>query len=161
MVFNYSIIFIVIAVAVLYSMWSCSLEAKVKNIPRRDKKIAEAEAQGYKVSKRWDCNGITIFADEKQKVLSVLVLAWRKDSIYHIPVSKIKNIEIEEIGVVKRSKMKSLITEICLNIDTTDGLCILRTLCVKGIGLRKTSPHVAYGRKCAEEICEYVKFLKN
>ena len=69
MVFNYSIIFIVIAIAVLYSMWSCSLEAKVKNIPRRDKKIAEAEAQGYKVSKRWDCNGITIFADEKQKVL--------------------------------------------------------------------------------------------
>lgn len=160
MAFSYLTVFLVLAVGVLYSMWSSSSEAKIKNMPRRDKGIKKAEEEGYKVFKRWDCNAITIFADKKQKVLSFLVMAWRKDTVYHIPVKKIKNITIEEVGIVKRSKMKTLITEICLNIETEDGPYVLRTLYVKGIGLRKTSPHVLYARKCAEEICECVEQLK-
>lgn len=158
--FSYLTVVLVLAVGVLYSMWSSSSEAKIKDMKRRDKNLKKAEGEGYKISKRWDCNAITIFADKKQKVLSFLVMAWRKDTIYHIPVKKIKSIKIEDVGVVKRSKMRTLITEICLNIDTEDGPYVLRTLYVKGIGLRKTSPHVAYARKCAEEICEYVDEMK-
>ena len=48
-----------------------------------------------------------------------------------------------------------------LNIETEQGTYVLRTLYVKGIGLRKSSPHVAYAQKCAEEIRDYVYSLKD
>ena len=161
MVLNYFIIILLIILCALYSMWSSVSEAKVKHIERRNKSIDKVVAKGYKISKRWDCNAITIFSDKKKRVLSFLVMAWRKDTIYDIPIDNIKEITIGSVGIVKKSKMRTLITQIYLNIETEQGTYVLRTLYVKGIGLRKSSPHVAYAQKCAEEIRDYVYSLKN
>ncbi|MCF2625656.1 hypothetical protein I6E17_05600 [Fusobacterium perfoetens] len=161
MVLNYFIIILLIILCALYSMWSSVSEAKVKHIERRNKSIDKVVAKGYKISKRWDCNAITIFSDKKKRVLSFLVMAWRKDTIYDIPIDSIKEITIGSVGIVKKSKMRTLITQIYLNIETEQGTYVLRTLYVKGIGLRKSSPHVAYAQKCAEEIRDYVYSLKN
>lgn len=161
MAFNYLLIILILGLFLLYSLWSSSSEAKVKNLPRRDKRLAEMTAKGYKISKRWDCSAITIFSDKKKRVLSFLVMAWRKDTIYDIPIDSIKEITIGSVGIVKKSKMRTLITQIYLNIETEQGTYVLRTLYVKGIGLRKSSPHVAYAQKCAEEIRDYVYSLKD
>ena len=161
MAFNYLLIILILGLFLLYSLWSSSSEAKVKNLPRRNKRLAEMTAKGYKISKRWDCNAITIFSDKKKRVLSFLVMAWRKDTIYDIPIDSIKEITIGSVGIVKKSKMRTLITQIYLNIETEQGTYVLRTLYVKGIGLRKSSPHVAYAQKCAEEIRDYVYSLKD
>ena len=87
-------------------------------------------------------------------------MAWRKDTIYDIPIDTIKEITIGDVGITKRSKMRTLITQVFLNIETDKGPYILRTLYVKGIGVKNSSPHVAYARKCAEEISEYINKLK-
>ncbi len=160
MVVNYLIAFILFILFILYSLWSSNSEAKVKDMPRREKSLKKMEEKGYRISKRWDCNALTIFADKKKRVLSFLVMAWRKDTVYDIPIDEIKEITIGDVGIVKRSKMRTLITEVYLNIDTEKGPYILRTLYVKGIGLKKSSPHVQYARKCAEEIRDYVNELK-
>ena len=88
-------------------------------------------------------------------------MAWRKDTIYDISIDNIKEITIDTVGIVKRSKIKSLITQVCLNVKTENGDYVLRTLYVKGLGLKKNSPHVIYAEKCAEEIRDYVYSLKN
>lgn len=160
MAVNYLMVVVLIALCAAFSMWSSVSEAKIKSMPRRDKSIKQMEEKGYHVSKRWDCNAITIFADKKKRVLSFLVMAWRKDTVYDIPIDEIKEITIGSVGVVKRSKMRALITEIYLTIETEKGPYILRTLYVKGLGLKKNSPHVAYAQKCAEEIRDYVYSLK-
>ncbi len=160
MVVNYLIAFTLFILFILYSLWSSNSEAKVKDMPRREKSLKKMEEKGYRTSKRWDCNALTIFADKKKRVLSFLVMAWRKDTVYDIPIDEIKEITIGDVGIVKRSKMRTLITEVYLNIDTEKGPYILRTLYVKGIGLKKSSPHVQYARKCAEEIRDYVNELK-
>ena len=128
---------------------------------RRNRTINKVVEKGYKISKRWDCNAITIFSDKKKRVLSFLVMAWRKDTIYDISIDNIKEITIDTVGIVKRSKIKSLITQVCLNVKTENGDYILRTLYVKGLGLKKNSPHVIYAEKCAEEIRDYFYSLKN
>ena len=128
---------------------------------RRNRTINKVVEKGYKISKRWDCNAITIFSDKKKRLLSFLVMAWRKDTVYDISIDNIKEITIDTVGVVKRSKIKSLITQVCLNIKTENGDYVLRTLYVKGLGLKKNSPHVIYAEKCAEEIRDYVYNLKN
>ena len=161
MVLNYFIIILLIILCALYSMWSSVSEAKIKHMERRNKSIDKVVAKGYKISKRWDCNAITIFSDKKKRVLSFLVMAWRKDTIYDIPIDNIKEITIGSVGIVKKSKMRTLITQIYLNIETEQGTYVLRTLYVKGIGLRKSSPHVAYAQKCAEEIRDYIYSLKD
>lgn len=160
MMFNYLVIILIMILCVLFSMWSSASEAKIKSMPRRNKSIDKIVSKGYKISKRWDCNAISIFSDKKKRVLSFLVMAWRKDTIYDIPIDEIKEITIGSVGIVKKSKMRTLITQIYLNIETEHGPYILRTLCVKGIGLRKNSPHVLYAQKCAEEIRDYVYNLK-
>lgn len=160
MAFNYLLIILILGLFLLYSLWSSSSEAKVKNLPRRDKRLAEMTAKGYKISKRWDCNALTFFIDEKKKVLCFLVMAWRKDTVYDIPIESIKEITIGDVGITKKSNIKSLITQVFLNIDTDKGTYVLRTLYVKGIGVKSTSPHVEYARKCAEEIRDYVERLK-
>lgn len=160
MTFNYLGVFGVIIFCILCSMWSSNSEAKIKNIARRDKAINGMIEKGYTISKRWDCNAITIFIDKKKRVLCFLVMAWRKDTVYDIAIDEIKEITIGDMGITKKSNIKALITQIFMNIDTEKGLYILRTLYVKGIGLKKSSPHVIYARKCAEEIKEYVNKLK-
>lgn len=160
MVLNYLSILVIIALCAAFSLWSSVSEAKVKYMPRRDKSIKNMEEKGYRVSKRWDCNALSFFVDKHKRVLCFLVMSWRKDTVYDIVIDDIKNIKIETMGISKRSKMKTLITQVCLNIETTKGNYVLRTLYVKGLGLRPTSPHVQYALKCAEEICEYVNNLK-
>ena len=59
-------------------------------------------AKGYKISKRWDCNALTFFIDEKKKVLCFLVMAWRKDTVYDIPIESIKEITIGDVGITKK-----------------------------------------------------------
>lgn len=161
MIFNYFIFLALVGLCVLYSLWSSSSEAKVKQMKRRNRTINKVVEKGYKISKRWDCNAITIFSDKKKRLLSFLVMAWRKDTVYDISIDNIKEITIDTVGVVKRSKIKSLITQVCLNIKTENGDYVLRTLYVKGLGLKKNSPHVIYAEKCAEEIRDYVYNLKN
>lgn len=161
MIFNYFIFLALIGLCVLYSMWSSVSEAKVKQMERRNRTINKVVEKGYKISKRWDCNAITIFSDKKKRVLSFLVMAWRKDTVYDIPIDDIKEITIDTVGVVKKSAIKYLITQVCLNIKTEKGDYVLRTLYVKGLGLKKNSPHVIYAEKCAEEIRDYVYSLKN
>lgn len=161
MVLNYFIFIALIGACILYSMWSSVSEAKVKYMDRRNKTIDKVVEKGYKISKRWDCNAITIFSDKKKRLLSFLVMAWRKDTVYDISIDDIKEITINTIGIVKRSKIKSLITQVCLNVKTENGDYVLRTLYVKGLGLKKNSPHVIYAEKCAEEIRNYVYSLKN
>lgn len=161
MIFNYFIFLALVGLCVLYNLWSSSSEAKVKQMERRNRTINKVVEKGYKISKRWDCNAITIFSDKKKRVLSFLVMAWRKDTIYDISIDNIKEITIDTVGIVKRSKIKSLITQVCLNVKTENGDYILRTLYVKGLGLKKNSPHVIYAEKCAEEIRDYVYSLKN
>lgn len=160
MLLNYFSILLFIVLSILFSMWSSASEAKIKYMERRDRSINKIIEKGYKISKRWDCNAISIFSDKKKRVLSFLVMAWRKDTIYDIPIDSIKEITIDSVGIIKKSKIKTLITQVYLNIETEQGPYVLRTLYVKGIGLRKNSPHVAYAYKCAEEIKEYVESLK-
>lgn len=64
-------------------------------------------------------------------------MAWRKDTVYDIPIDDIKEITIDTVGVVKKSAIKYLITQVCLNIKTEKGDYVLRTLYVKGLGLKK------------------------
>lgn len=160
MFLSYSAIFLIFAAGLLYSLWSSNSEAKIKYMSRRDKHLDEMKAKSYRISKRWDCNALTFFIDEKKRVLCFLVMAWRKDTIYDIPIDTIKEITIGDVGITKRSKMRTLITQVFLNIETDKGPYILRTLYVKGIGVKNSSPHVAYARKCAEEISEYINKLK-
>lgn len=160
MIFNYLVIILIMVICVLFSLWSSASEAKVKSMPRRDKSINKIINNGYRISKRWDCNAISIFSDKKKRVLSFLVMAWRKDTIYDIPIDEIKEITIGSVGIVKKSKLRTLITQIYLNIETEKGLYVLRTLYVKGLGVRKNSPQVIYAQKCAEEIRDYVYSLK-
>lgn len=155
-----SLIFI-LALLVILNFSTGYINSRIRQKRKRDKKLKEFENEGYKISKRWDCNAITIFSDKKKRVLSFLVMAWRKDTIYDIPIDSIKEITIGSVGIVKKSKMRTLITQIYLNIETEQGTYVLRTLYVKGIGLRKSSPHVAYAQKCAEEIRDYVYSLKD
>lgn len=160
MALNYLIILLIFVGGFLYSLWSSNNEAKIKYMSRRDKHLEEMKAKGYRISKRWDCNALTFFTDEKKRVLCFLVMAWRKDTIYDIPIDSIKEITIGDVGITKRSKMRTLITQVFLNIETDKGPYVLRTLYVKGIGVKNSSSHVAYARKCAKEICEYINRLK-
>lgn len=161
MIYTYLCLIGFVIVSVLFSMWSSNSEAKIKNIPRRDKGLEKALKAGYTISKRWDCNALTIFIDKKRKVLGFLTMAWRKDLVYYIPIDDIKEVEIQSVGIIKKSKIKNIITQVCLNIKTNQGDCILRTLIIKGIGLRKSSPHVILAQKYANEICESIESLKN
>lgn len=161
MILNYFIILGIVILCALYSLWSSVSEAKIKHMERRNKTIYKVIEKGYKITKRWDCNAITIFSDKKKRVLSFLVMAWRKDTVYDIPIDEIDEITISSVGCIKKSKLKYLITQICLNIKTQRGDYVLRTLYIKGLGLRQNSPHVIYAQKCAEEIRDYVYNLKN
>lgn len=160
MLLKYLSVIIFVIVAILINMVSSKSEAKIKNIHRRDKGLKLATDAGYTISKRWDCNALTIFIDEKKKILGFLTMAWRKDIVHYIPIKEITNVDIESIGVIKKSKIKSLITQICLNINTTHGNYVLRTLIIKGIGIRKNSPSVLTAIKNSEEICESIKKLQ-
>lgn len=161
MILNYFIFLALIGLCILYSMWSSISEAKIKQMERRNRTINKVVEKGYKISKRWDCNALSIFADKKKRLLSFLVMAWRKDTIYDISIDDIEEITIGSVGIVKKSKIKSLITQIYLNIQTKNGTYVLRTLYVKGLGIRKNSPHVIYAQKCAEEIRDYIYNLKD
>ena len=159
--FTYFLMILIIVLGFIYNLWVSKRDAKVKYIKRRDKTINKLKDKGYKISKRWDCNAISIFVNEDKKDLGFLVMAWRKDTIHHIAIKDIKNIEIETIGLRKKSKIKKFLTEICLNIETIQGNYILRTLYLKGFGIKNNSKEAIYAKNCAEEIYNYVKKIKN
>ena len=161
MILNYLGFILLVGLCILYSMWTSVSEAKIKYMERRNKSIDKIIEKGYKISKRWDCNALSIFVDKKKRLLSFLVMAWRKDTIYDISIDDIEEITIGSVGIVKKSKIKFLITQIYLNIQTKNGTYVLRTLYVKGLGIRKNSPHVIYAQKCAEEIRDYIYNLKD
>lgn len=73
MIFNYFIFLALIGLCVLYSMWSSVSEAKVKQMERRNRTINKVVEKGYKISKRWDCNAITIFSDKKKEFSAFLL----------------------------------------------------------------------------------------
>ena len=60
------------------------------------------KAKGYRISKDLDCNALTFFIDEKKRALC-LGLAWRKDTIYDIPmIYLIKRITIGDVEIHKK-----------------------------------------------------------
>lgn len=157
---GYFWVILILVLCFIYNIFISTSEAKVKYLPRRNKSIDGIIDKGYKISKRWDCNAISIFIDENRKDLGFLVMAWRKDTIHHISINDIENIEIETVGIIKKSKIKKLLTQVCLNIETVQGKYVLRTLYVKGIGIKANSKEAIYAKNCAEEIYEVVRKLK-
>ncbi len=157
---NYLLMIGALLIVILYSIWTSYSEAKIKYMKRRDSNVNQMVEKGYTVSKRWDCNAITIFIDKKKRVLCFILFGWRKDTVYEIPIDTINSMETYSVGFVKRSKIRHLVTEVAIKFDTQKGEYILRTLYLKGLGVLKTSSYAIYGEKCAKEICDYVNQLK-
>ena len=154
MIFNYFIFLALVGLCVLYSLWSSSSEAKVKQMERRNRTINKVVEKGYKISKRWDCNVMTIAIDTEKKAIGCVVLGL---------TSKLYIIEKKDIAAKPEIKISGVIpkftTNICVVFKCRDNnFYFLRTLSIKkGFGVPEKSKTAQTAVKQAEEILEVLK----
>ena len=154
MIFNYFIFLALVGLCILYSLWSSSSEAKVKQMERRNRTINKVVEKGYKISKRWDCNVMTIAIDTEKKAIGCVVLGL---------TSKLYIIEKKDIAAKPEIKISGVIpkftTNICVVFKCRDNnFYFLRTLSIKkGFGVPEKSKTAQTAVKQAEEILEILK----
>lgn len=97
---DYIIVFSFFGTFVAITMFLSNLNSKIKNMDKRNKKIKELENKGYTISKRWDCNFITVGIDDVTKKLFMIVLD-RKSSFFEIDINDINSYKIDNSKIVK------------------------------------------------------------
>lgn len=154
MILNYLGFILLVGLCILYSMWTSVSEAKIKYMERRNKSIDKIIEKGYKISKRWDCNVMTIVIDTEKKVIGCVVLGL---------TSKLYIIEKKDISTKPEIKISGVIpkftTNICVIFKCKDNnFYFLRTLSIKkGFGVLEKSKTAQTAVKQAEEILEVLK----
>ena len=73
MIFNYFIFLALVGLCILYSLWSSSSEAKVKQMERRNRTINKVVEKGYKISKRWTVMLLLSFQTRKKEFSAFLL----------------------------------------------------------------------------------------
>lgn len=124
---------------------------------KRDKKLKNFENEGYKISKRWDCNLMTIAIDEDKKVIGCVVFGITS-KLYVIDIKDIiSKPEIKVSGVLPK-----FITNVCVVFKCKDEkFYFLRTLSVKkGFGVFEKTKTVKKAIENANEILEILKKCK-
>ena len=148
-----SLIFI-LALLVILNFSTGYINSRIRQKRKRDKKLKEFENEGYKISKRWDCNVMTIVIDTEKKVIGCVVLGL---------TSKLYIIEKKDISTKPEIKISGVIpkftTNICVIFKCKDNnFYFLRTLSIKkGFGVLEKSKTAQIAVKQAEEILEVLK----
>ena len=148
-----SLIFI-LALLVILNFSTGYINSRIRQKRKRDKKLKEFENEGYKISKRWDCNVMTIVIDTEKKVIGCVVLGL---------TSKLYIIEKKDIAAKPEIKISGVIpkftTNICVIFKCRDNnFYFLRTLSIKkGFGVLEKSKTAQIAVKQAEEILEVLK----
>ena len=148
-----SLIFILILLIVL-NFSAGYINSRIRQKRKRDKKLKEFENEGYKISKRWDCNVMTIAIDTERKAIGCVVLGL---------TSKLYIIEKKDIAAKPEIKISGVIpkftTNICVVFKCRDNnFYFLRTLSIKkGFGVPEKSKTAQTAVKQAEEILEVLK----
>lgn len=148
-----SLIFI-LALLVILNFSTGYINSRIRQKRKRDKKLKEFENEGYKISKRWDCNVMTIVIDTEKKVIGCVVLGL---------TSKLYIIEKKDIAAKPEIKISGVIpkftTNICVVFKCRDNnFYFLRTLSIKkGFGVLEKSKTAQIAVKQAEEILEVLK----
>lgn len=148
-----SLIFI-LALLVVLNFSTGYINSRIRQKRKRDKKLKEFENEGYKVSKRWDCNVMTIAIDTEKKVIGCVVLGL---------ASKLYIIEKKDITAKPEIKISGVIPKFITNICVVfkcrdDNFYFLRTLSIKkGFGVLEKSKTAQIAVKQAEEILEVLK----
>jgi len=152
---DYIIVFSFFGIFVLLTMFLSNLNTKVRKLNKRNQKIKELEQKGYIISKRWDCNYITVGIDNIKKILFIIVLD-KEFSFFKLNIDDIINKKINSFGIIK-----GFVTSVYIDISTKENLTYtIRTLCItRGFGVYKKNKAVTYSKKCAEDICNYIETL--
>lgn len=153
--FDYLIVFSFFGVFVIFTIYFSNLNSKIRKIDKRDQKANELTEKGFEISKRWDCNYISVFIDNTKKILFILVLD-KNSSFFEVNIDDIINLKINSFGIIK-----GFLSSIYIDIFTTQNLTYtLRTLCItRGFGISKKSKASIYSEKCAKEIFDHINFL--
>lgn len=144
----------VLCLLVVLNFLSGYTNSRVLMKRKRDKKIKEFESAGYKVSKRWDCNTMTIAIDEEKKVIACVVFGLTS-KVFTINISDIiGEPELKVVGVIPK-----FTTNVCVVFRFKDNqFYFLRTLMIKkGFGVLTNSNITKRAVKNAEEILETLK----
>lgn len=152
---DYLIVFSFFGVFVLLTIYFSNLNSKIRKIDERNEKVNELIKKGFEISKRWDCNSISVFIDNTKKNLFILVLD-KKSSFFEININDIIDLKINSFGIIK-----GFLSSIYIDIFTNKNLTYtLRTLCItRGFGISKKNKASIYSEKCAKEICDHINFL--
>ena len=151
-----SVIFILILLISL-NLMTGYFNSRILMKGKRNKKLKDFENEGYTVSKRWDCNFMTIAIDEEKKVIGCVVFALTS-KLYIIEIKDIiSQPEIKISGVLPK-----FITNVCVVFKCKDDkFYFLRTLTIKkGFGILEKTKTVKQAIKNAEEILETLKKCK-
>jgi len=153
---DYIIVFSFFGIFILLTIFFSNLNTKVKHLKKRNKKINELKQNGYTISKRWDCNYITVGIDDLKKILFIIVLD-KKLSFFKININDIIKKEIHSFGFIK-----GFITSVYIDIFTNKNLTYtVRTLCItRGFGVRNKNKAVLFSKKYAKEICNHIEKLQ-
>lgn len=146
-----------LAVLGLFNFSVGYINSMVLMVGKRDKKLKELEKDGFKATKKWDCNYMTIAIDENSKKIACVVIGLTT-KIYTIDINDIVNFpEVKVSGPFKK-----FVTTVGIVFSIKNGqYYFLRTLTIKkGFGVLKSSKIVENAKRNAEEIVNLIKFLK-
>lgn len=153
----FTAILIVFILFIFLNLLTGYMNSRVLMKKKRDKKLKDFEKEGYKVSKRWDCNVMTIVIDEEKKVIGCVVLGLTS-KLYIIDIKDITSQpEVKTSGVLPK-----FTTNVCVVFKCKDNnFYFLRTLTIKkGFGVFEKSNTVKKAIQNAEEILRVLKDYK-
>lgn len=153
---DYIIVFSFFGIFLLLTIFFSDLNTKIRYMEKRNKKIKELEKEGYLISKRWDCNYITVGIDDLKKIIFIIVLD-KKLSFFKINIDNIIKKEINSFGFVK-----GFVTSVYIDLFTNKNLTYtIRTLCItRGFGVRKKNKAVISSKNYAKDICDHIEKLQ-
>lgn len=144
----------VIVLLIILNFFTGYMNSRVRMIKKREKKFDEFEQQGYKLTKRWHCNYMSIAIDEKKKIIACIVLGL-KAQFYVFNINEIVGKpEVKTSGVISK-----LVTSVAVVFKSKDNnYYLLRTLTIKkGFGVLKSGNIFKKAVADAEEILKTIE----